>query len=182
MRSQQHMLASMNASRTLFQYQYKLRRILRYQISSIDQSLDQVSIEDEATCLPPVLLIQKILTKAIQPSPLKAIFTLQEMLTAATNLSQYLATVCNNGTQFAKPVNNDKPTVVTVCKESASELPTPTSECSVQSVVSEKSIKKKKCEGSAQAMPASPLIIQLTEMGFRKKSVENAIKSFGKCK
>lgn len=181
LRSQQHMLGSLNASRILFGYQHKLRRILRYHMSAIDQSLEQItSDQDDA---PPMLLIQKILTKAIQPSPLKAIFTTQEMLVAATNLSQFLATVCNNGTQFNKPsANNDKNNtaiVVPVCKESTSELPTPTSECSAQSVVSEKSSKKKKYAESGPALPGSPMITQLVEMGFRQKNVESAIKSFG---
>lgn len=174
LRNQQHMLAALNSCRTLFDYQYKLRRILRHHVLPMDGSYEQGS-DDDGSTPPSILLVQKILSKAIQPSPLKAIFSQQEMLLAATNLSQFLATVCNNGMQFNKIMSNDKATV----KEPTSEQPTPTSECSVQSVVSEKSLKKKKSECVAPATAASPLITQLTEMGFRRRTVENAIRSFG---
>ena len=39
----------------------------------------------------PVLLIQKLLSKAIQPSPIRAVFSKREMESAALDVSQYLS-------------------------------------------------------------------------------------------
>ncbi|XP_017782464.1 PREDICTED: E3 ubiquitin-protein ligase HERC2 isoform X2 [Nicrophorus vespilloides] len=189
LRSQQYMLSSLNASRVLNSSQSKLRKVLKHPISSMEQSQEQQ--EDDGP-QQPILLMQKILMKATQPSPLKPGFTLEEMQLAALNLSQYLAAEGN----FDKPaivaagsssstsavaaasacciINNDKG--VSKNKEGGSELPTPTSEGSVKSVVSEKNAKKKKNE-EANQLPVNPIVTQIVEMGFSKKSVENAMKN-----
>lgn len=77
----------------------------------MDQSQEQQSIEEELN-QQPVLLIQKLLAKATQPSPLKPGFSLQEIQLAALNLSQYLAAEGN----FEIPcgINNDKPNAANV--------------------------------------------------------------------
>lgn len=158
--------------------QYKLRKVLRYSINSIDQSEEQHSIEEEFN-QQPILLIQKLLTKATQPSPLKPGFSLQEMQLAALNLSQYLAAEANSEATSISNINNEKFTNKNqVVKDNPGELVTPNSECSVKSVVSDKAHKKKKNEESNQA-PINPIISQIMEMGFTKKSVENAIKASG---
>lgn len=153
--------------------QYKLRKILKYPVNGLDQSQEQQSIEEELN-QQPVLLIQKLLAKATQPSPLKPGFTLQEMQLAALNLSQYLAAEGN----FEAPttISNEKPTPKngTRCN---SELATPNSECSVKSVVSEKTNKRRELEDET---PAHPMVSQIVEMGFTKKAVEIAIKSLCK--
>lgn len=167
------MLYTLNATRSLYTNQHKLRKVLKYQINYLDQSQEQASIEEEIN-QPAALLVQKLLTKATQPSPVKSCFNLQQMQLAALNLSQYLAAEGN----FDKTIyiNNDK--VAMKVTEMNSELPTPNSECSIKSVVSERSGKKKKNEESNQ-LPLNPIIGQIVEMGFTKKSVENAMKSLG---
>ncbi|KAK9747381.1 Regulator of chromosome condensation (RCC1) repeat [Popillia japonica] len=178
LRIQQNMLSVLNATKILHTNQYKLRKVLRYSINSIDQSEEQHSIEEEFN-QQPILLIQKLLTKATQPSPLKPGFSLQEMQLAALNLSQYLAAEANSEATSISNINNEKFTNKNqVVKDNPGELVTPNSECSVKSVVSDKAHKKKKNEESNQA-PINPIISQIMEMGFTKKSVENAIKASG---
>ncbi|KAJ8962033.1 hypothetical protein NQ314_005815 [Rhamnusium bicolor] len=170
LRTQQNILCALNATRVLHTSQYKLRKVLKHPVNGMDQSQEQQSIEEELN-QQPILLIQKLLSKATQPSPLKPGFNLQEMQLAGLNLSQYLAAEGN----FETPsnINNDKPTPKngTRCN---SELATPNSECSVKSVVSEKTNKRRELEDE---VPAHPLVSQIVEMGFTKKAVESAIKS-----
>ncbi|XP_044262446.1 E3 ubiquitin-protein ligase HERC2 isoform X2 [Tribolium madens] len=163
LRTQQNTLSALNATRMLNNNQYKLRKVLKHQINGMDQSQEQQSIEEELN-QQPVLLIQKLLTKATQPSPLKPGFSRQEMQLAALNLSQYLAAEGNFG------VSGDK-TTPKYCTRCNSEVPTPNSECSVKSVVSEKKRKQ------VVDLPVHPMVGQIVEMGFPKRAVEIAIKS-----
>lgn len=139
----------------------------------MDQSQEQQSIEEELN-QQPVLLVQKLLVKATQPSPLKPGFNLQEMQLAALNLSQFLAAEGNF--DQSSNINNEKSTPKngTICN---SELATPMSECSVKSVISDKGVKKR--ENDAE-VGLHPMVSQIMEMGFAKKSVETAIKSLCK--
>lgn len=174
LRVQQNILSSLNATRTLHSSQYRLRKILKHHISSDDQSSEQQSLEEELN-QSPVLLIQKILAKATQPSPLKPGFSLEEMQLAALNLSQFLAAEGNLENTSSSGISNDKIAIKTPTKEDAV---TPNTECSVKSGFSEKSHKRKKCETQKEC-PPNPNIGQIVEMGFAKKSVENAIKALG---
>ncbi|KAG5897066.1 hypothetical protein JTB14_025882 [Gonioctena quinquepunctata] len=171
LRTQQNILYALNATRILHTNQYRLRKVLKYPVNGMDQSQEQQSIEEELN-QQPILLIQKLLSKATQPSPLKPSFNLQEMQLAALNLSQYLAAEGN----FELPacINNDKPTPKngTRCN---SELATPNSESSVNSVVSERTNKRRELEDDVY--PVHPMVSQIMEMGFTKKAVESAIKS-----
>ncbi|XP_044756400.1 E3 ubiquitin-protein ligase HERC2 [Coccinella septempunctata] len=170
LRNQQYTLSILNATRILQTNQYKLRKVLKFVVNGMDQSQEQQSIEEELN-QQPVLLIQKMLVKATQPSPLKPGFTLKEMQLAALNLSQYLA---------AEGIFEAPSTSAAVEKNSFkngnkcnSELATPNSETSVKSVVSEKTNKRREME---EDLPSHPLISPIVEMGFTKKAVENAIK------
>lgn len=168
------MLSALNATRVLQTDQYKLRKVLKYHINSLDQYQEHSTCEDEIAH--PSLVIQKMLSISTQPSPLKPSFSLEEMQLAALNLSQYMAA---EGT-FEKPItiSNDKNSKNSnMQRENNSELPTPNSECSVKSVVSEKTSKKKKSEESDA--PLNPIVSQIIEMGFTKKAVESAMKSIG---
>lgn len=168
LRTQQNTLSALNACRMLNTNQYKLRKVLKHQINGMDQSQEQQSIEEELN-QQPILLIQKLLAKATQPSPLKPGFSRQEMQLAALNLSQYLAAEGNFGTSGSC---NEK-TTPKYCTRCNSEVLTPNSECSVKSVVSEK--KRKQVEN----LPVHPMVEQIVEMGFPKRAVEIAIKSLG---
>lgn len=170
LRTQQNILCTLNATRILHGNQYKLRKVLKYPVNGIDQSQEQQSIEEELN-QQPILLIQKLLSKSIQPSPLKPGFTIQEMQLAALNLSQFLA--AEGCFETPSNINNDKvtPKNGTRCN---SELATPNSECSVNSVVSERTNKRRELEDET---PVHPMVSQIVEMGFTKKAVETAIKS-----
>ncbi|KAL3277032.1 hypothetical protein HHI36_012394 [Cryptolaemus montrouzieri] len=170
LRSQQYTLSALNATKILQTNQYKLRKVLKYVINGMDQSQEQQSIEEELN-QQPVLLIQKILVKATQPSPLKPGFTLDEMQLAALNLSQYLAAEGIFETP-ATCITNEKNSFKNGTKCN-SELATPNSDCSVKSVVSEKTNKRRELE---EDLPSHPLVSPIVEMGFTKKAVENAIK------
>lgn len=174
LRTQQNMLSALNATRVLHDNQYRLRKVFKYQINALEQFQEQESIEDDFG-QQPTLLIQKLLAKATQPSPLKPGFAIEEMQLAALNLSQFLAAEGD----FEKPcrIDNDNLVAEELPKAATSELPTPNSECSVKSIVSEKSNKKKKSEESKQEVPVNPIVGPIVEMGFTKKSVEDAIKT-----
>lgn len=174
------MLSALNATRALHTDQYRLRKVLKYQINAMDQSQDQQSMEEELN-QQPTLLIQKVLVKATQPSPLKPGFTLEEMQLAALNLSQFLAAEGDFEKPSTTKINNNDNLVVRPVEVIVSEQPTPTSECSMKSVISEKSNKKRKSDESKQELPINPIVGTIMEMGFTKKSVENAIKTLGKC-
>lgn len=180
LRMQQNVFSALNAMAVLNKNQYRLRKVLKLRENFLDQSEEQQSIEEEIN-QQPVLLIQKLLTKAVQPSPLKPRFSIHDMQLAVLNLTQYLAAECNLE-QPPLSFNNDKfvnkalPSSDTM-REVVVEAASPNSECSFKSVVSEKKKKKRKKE-SSQSSP-SPLVTQIMEMGFSKKSVENAIKSLG---
>lgn len=133
----------------------------------MEQSQEQQSIEEELN-QPPILLIQKLLAKATQPSPLKPGFTRQEMQLAALNLSQYLAAEGNLSLS-----TNDKSQNFCI-----SEAATPNSECSVKSVVISEKVNRKK-EGDGEEVATHPMVGPIVEMGFTKRAVEVAIKSLG---
>ena len=179
LRNQQNTLGVLNASRIFLKSQYKLRKILKHQTTDIDQSQEQYSIEEDLN-QHPILMIQKLLIKATQPSPLKPGYTLQEMQLASLNLSQYLAAEVNLEQPNTSGVTNCmKPNIRISLKDDKSELPTPNSECSVKSVVSEKTYNKKKKNEESGQVHISPLVTQIMEMGFTRRSVENALKSLG---
>ncbi|KAL1491483.1 hypothetical protein ABEB36_012074 [Hypothenemus hampei] len=171
LRTQQNILSALNATRVLHTNQYRLRKILKFPVNGMDQSQEQQSIEEELN-QQPVFLIQKLLSKATQPSPLKPSFSLQEMQLAALNLSQYLA--AEGKFEVPSSINNDKPNGNSAIKPNCSEIATPNSECSIKSVVSERTSKRMELE---EDMPVHPMVHQIIEMGFTKKAVESAIKS-----
>ncbi|CAD6227584.1 GSCOCG00001264001-RA-CDS [Cotesia congregata] len=103
-------------------------------------------------------LFQELLTRAIKPQPLKPIFKREELEAAALAVSQYLASELRH-----IPIHRTG---------LASEPTTPTSDCSLASLTSSQ---KRHCRSSKKS--PSPLVTQLTEMGFMKKSVEYAIRS-----
>lgn len=166
LRHQQNTLSALNSARMLNLNQYKLRKVLKHPINGMDQSQEQQSIEEELN-QQPILLIQKLLGKATQPSPLKPGFSCQEMQLAALNLSQYLAADGN----FTSTTEKNTPIYGTT--QCNSEVVTPNSEGSAKSILSEK-VKRK---GIEESPPVHPMVAQIVEMGFTRRAVEAAIKS-----
>lgn len=79
LRSQQHQLAAMKACHQLFQHQRILRKVLKQPSTGIAISIDALNEGDDSESGSEQLLIQKLMIKATQPSPLKAIFTKEEL-------------------------------------------------------------------------------------------------------
>ncbi|XP_076284957.1 E3 ubiquitin-protein ligase HERC2 isoform X1 [Lasioglossum baleicum] len=111
-------------------------------------------------------LFQEMLLRATRPQPLRPIFKRRELEVAALTVSQYLASELSHS-----PIQRAGGGPVSVPGS-------PASDCSLVSLTSSQ---KKHCRNSGNARksppPMSPLIAQLTEMGFPKRSVEFAIKS-----
>ncbi|RVE74076.1 hypothetical protein OJAV_G00037550 [Oryzias javanicus] len=107
--------------------------------------------------LPPLILLQQLLSAATQPSPIKAIFDRQEMEAAALAVCQYLA------------VESAHPSSPMFEESSSSEATTPVT---VQHVRPPKQKKQK-----SSPLPPLPIVLQLMEMGFPRKNIEFALKS-----
>lgn len=190
LKSQQIQLAALKASKVLYRHQNLLRNILRQRSPGItryssnesicekdthsdESSDDKKNDSDDSSChqdnqTQSELLIQSILARSTQPSPLKACYTLQEMELAALNISQMLAAhkfdTPTASTRF-RTVLPPQPTLIhgiPVYNESFLEdFHTPTSEtCS-----------------KTKMQPPTPLVAQIMEMGFTRKIVEIALKN-----
>nr|XP_022903495.1 E3 ubiquitin-protein ligase HERC2 isoform X1 [Onthophagus taurus] len=167
LRTQQNFLSVLNASKVLHTNQYRLRKVLKFAVNSVDE--EQQSIEEEFN-QQPVLLIQKLLAKATQPSPLMPIFTLEDMQLAALNLSQFLAAQANCDRNSGEGKASSS-----TARDTYGEIATPNSETSVRSVPSDKQSKRRR---ETQTV-VSPIVAQIMEMGFTRKSIEHALKCLG---
>lgn len=207
LKSQQIQLLALKAARVLYRHQSLLRNILRQRSPGITRYASNESIcekdnnnsdenedkknetnsddsgnspENPATFSE--LLIQSILARATQPSPLKACYSLQEMEFAALNISQMLAAQTNNeevshvpDTRSRTVLPPPQPTLihgVPVYNEYVNDdFNTPTSEnLNLTNTVSLSS-------NASRYKPPSPLVLQIMEMGFSRKTVEVALKN-----
>ncbi|TMS20567.1 E3 ubiquitin-protein ligase HERC2 [Larimichthys crocea] len=166
LRCQQLRLYILKAARALLSHQDKLRQILS-QPAVVDigpnpsedpvaSSPDVGDLSPEGP-LPPLILLQQLLSAATQPSPIKAIFDRQEMEAAALAVCQYLA------------VESAHPSSPLFEESSSSEATTPVT---VQHVRPPKQKKQK-----TSPVPPLPIVLQLMEMGFPRKNIEFALKS-----
>ena len=154
LRTQQVQLAALNAGKTLLGHQNKLRLVLK-RLTNGDG--DEESHNS---------LLQEMLVRATKPQPLKPIFKRKELEEAALAVSQYLASELRH-----TPIHRTGLT---------SEPTTPNdSDCSLVSLTSSQTRHCRSSSSRRRRCPLStnPLVNQLTEMGFRKKSVEMAIRS-----
>ncbi|XP_023810269.2 E3 ubiquitin-protein ligase HERC2 isoform X5 [Oryzias latipes] len=166
LRCQQLRLYILKAGRALLCYQDKLRQILSQPAVAdigpsptedpVVASPDVGDLSPEGP-LPPLILLQQLLSAATQPSPIKAIFDRQEMEAAALAVCQYLA------------VESAHPSSPTFEESSSSEATTPVT---VQHVRPPKQKKQK-----TSPIPPLPIVLQLMEMGFPRKNIEFALKS-----
>ncbi|MCI4375021.1 hypothetical protein PGIGA_G00104220 [Pangasianodon gigas] len=166
LRCQQLRLYILKAARALLLHQDKLRQILS-QPAVVDSSPTPteeqgVSSPDVGDLspegpLPPLILLQQLLSAATQPSPIKAIFDRQELEAAALAVCQFLAV---ESTHPSSPLFEDS---------SSSEATTP---LTVQHVRPPKQKKHK-----SSPVPPAPIVLQLMEMGFQRKNIEFALKS-----
>ena len=108
LRQQQQRFAVMKAIKVFFADQNSLRHILAQSTSVAPSSIEVIgeeNINDPLSLTREILLIQRLLSKATQPSPIKAIFSTDEIESAVLAVSQYLASAA-----AAKRVNLGSPT------------------------------------------------------------------------
>ncbi|KAK6487232.1 E3 ubiquitin-protein ligase HERC2 isoform X2 [Huso huso] len=164
LRCQQLRLYILKAARALLSHQDKLRQILSQPavLEPVPAPSDEVVSSPDAGLspedpLPPLILLQQLLSAATQPSPVKAVFDRPELEAAALAVCQYLAV---ESTHPSSPLFDDS---------SSSEATTPVT---VQHVQPPKQRKHK-----VSPAPPLPLVGQLMEMGFQRKNIEFALKS-----
>ncbi|XP_017887257.1 E3 ubiquitin-protein ligase HERC2 [Ceratina calcarata] len=127
-------------------------------------------------------LFQEMLIRATRPQPLKPIFKRRELEEAALAVSQYLASELRHSpiqgavSSIVRATTSGIIGVVASATSQFSEPESPASDCSLVSLTSSQ---KKHCRSSGRKSPLimSPVVAQLTEMGFPRKSVEFAIKN-----
>ncbi|XP_011304625.1 E3 ubiquitin-protein ligase HERC2 [Fopius arisanus] len=165
LRTQQQQLAALNAGRSLLEHQGKLRQVLKFSLSVMTADKLDDDDEDGRGDGEMRVLFQELLVRAIKPQPLKPIFKREELDAAALAVSQYLAVELRYRAGVHNPGALSEPT-------------TPTSDCSLASLSSSQ---KRHCRSGKKIITsrqaANPLVTQLTEMGFPKKSVESAIRN-----
>ena len=107
LRQQQQRLAGLKAIKVLFSHQNSLRHVLKqvvvYGTTSVE-SIDDTEGEEHNGRKKEVMLIQRLLVKGTQPSPVKAIYQAEELEAAALAVCQYLASAA-----AAKRVNLGSP-------------------------------------------------------------------------
>jgi E3 ubiquitin-protein ligase HERC2 len=109
LRQQQQRLAILRAIRVLFSHQNSLRHVLKqivvYGSTSVDSFEEAAAADSEDLKRREVMLIQRLLAKATQPSPVKAMYQAEELECAALAVCQYLASAA-----AAKRANLGSPT------------------------------------------------------------------------
>uniref|UniRef100_A0A1S4H7N6 HECT-type E3 ubiquitin transferase n=1 Tax=Anopheles gambiae TaxID=7165 RepID=A0A1S4H7N6_ANOGA len=217
LQSQQINFATLKATKVLFRNQSLLRRILRQRSPGLTKSASRDSVSSDRDGDSPEpdegktrsesntsdesqafytaeLLIQTILLRATQPSPLKACYTYQEMELAALNISQMLASHIHYssgdgaGGQMAssgcnkRPMALGQPTMIhgvpVYNNESASLGGDGQAVQAMGSLESNAtSTRSGRTRTSNAFIAPTPLVAQIMEMGFTRKSVELAYKS-----
>uniref|UniRef100_A0A182QWD0 HECT-type E3 ubiquitin transferase n=1 Tax=Anopheles farauti TaxID=69004 RepID=A0A182QWD0_9DIPT len=219
---QQINFASLKATKVLFRNQSLLRRILRQRspglAKSVSRDSDISSSDRDGTGSPELdersktrsesntsdesqafytaeLLIQTILLRATQPSPLKACYTYQEMELAALNISQMLAshihytnvgdvgTTGQGGAQGTGASGNcnkrllpslgQQPTMIHGVPVYNNESPSLAAEPEHGTVRGARGSTRT----TANVIAPGTLVSQIMEMGFTRKSVELAYRS-----
>lgn len=79
LRSQQHQLAAIKACRQLFRHQRILRKILKQPSVEMVLTLEALNEGEDVETSSEQFLLQRMMLKATQPSPLKAIFCKEEL-------------------------------------------------------------------------------------------------------
>lgn len=187
---QQIQLASLKATQVLFRHQSLLKTILRQRAPGIAKYPSDESMSDDskntksddssngkkveplkATEQPKQeLLVQSILSRAIQSSPLKACYSQSEMEVAALAICQTLSAHYKNNVpvSLVKLQNVKQATMihgVAVYNEVVQE---PANNFTVNNTE------------ASRANSATKLTIQIMEMGFSRKTVELAMKQISK--
>ncbi|XP_037823677.1 probable E3 ubiquitin-protein ligase HERC2 [Lucilia sericata] len=208
LRSQQIQLSVLNSNCVLYRHQSSLRKILKQRSPGMCSYSSEESVSEEEQAQKSAgnveqhnqhevnneeplnssfvgsneteLLIQSILIRATQPSPVKACYTYSELATAALNCSQVLASQVhselNDLTSSTSRLGGIMPTMqptmihgTPIYNMGVYDEATGTSNPSNPSNLELK-------ETDTSINTSASLISQIMEMGFSKKSVELAVK------
>jgi E3 ubiquitin-protein ligase HERC2 len=186
--NQQIQLAAVKATQVLFRHQSLLKTILKQRSPGIlkyssddsmsDDSKNQKSDEsDDKKEIPAVpmpkheLLVQSMLSRAIQSSPLKACYTQSEMEIAALSICQTLSAHFKNSNVPASHVKFQSVKQATMIHG----VPLYNESVSDSMYNAAGNFAAFGSEAS-RANPATKLVIQIMEMGFTRKTVELALK------
>ncbi|KAI8124136.1 putative E3 ubiquitin-protein ligase HERC2 [Lucilia cuprina] len=208
LRSQQIQLSVLNSNCVLYRHQTSLRKILKQRSPGMCSYSSEESVSEEEQAQKSAgnveqhnqnevnneeplnssfvgsneteLLIQSILIRATQPSPVKACYTYSELATAALNCSQVLASQVhselNDLTSSTSRLGGIMPTMqptmihgTPIYNMGVYDEATGTSNTSNPSNLELK-------ETDTSINTSASLISQIMEMGFSKKSVELAVK------
>ncbi|XP_042876756.1 E3 ubiquitin-protein ligase HERC2-like isoform X6 [Penaeus japonicus] len=177
LRIQQIRMLVIRGCRALLTHQSLLRLVLLQPTNDISTSTNNLDAGEDTSQGAEILLIQRLITAATPPSPVKASYTREQLETAALALCESLTEEISQPTP-PTPCSND-------------DLSTPLSEHSIGPpspgiLVDNHSTQPRPTHAShttrgkrTRTVPPSPLVRQLMEMGFARKSVEHAIKALG---
>ena len=184
LRQQQQRLAGLKAIRVLFSHQNSLRHVLKQVVMYGTTSVESIDDSDaEESKKKETLLIQRLLAKATQPSPVKAIYQVEELESAALAVCQYLASAAAaRRVNLGSPVGARQQLGVVVL---ASPTPSP-----AQPAVTARDLRSSRSRrvrggmsSNTPARPASPppsaTARALMDMGFPRRAAEHAVKAVG---
>ncbi|ODN06550.1 E3 ubiquitin-protein ligase HERC2 [Orchesella cincta] len=196
---QQELLQILQAISVLTGHQELLRKVLRQiwkeepELSTDDKSSStgEAAENTARSSKRSMFLFEKVLGKATQPSPVKAIFCRKELEEAALTIYQHLAAI--NRKHQETVLENDPAKSLIKCVWSTTntiasvpsiedQVRSPTSEASAGSAaepgsLSSKNIAKAAACNKKISTPAAPVVQQLMDMGFPRDSVEAALKA-----
>lgn len=179
LRKQQLKLGLLRASRVLLSCQPHLRQILSG-ISPVDQGLseveagvEEVSEEDpESESSPANTILQLLMSIATQPSPIKAVFSREELEGAALSVAQYLTATSQLEVDDSESSESESDN---------EQVPPVRPQAEVPSNINRNKPKKvRSAEHRNHHEPqehVDPVVTQLMEMGFPKKNVKFALKA-----
>lgn len=217
---QQELLQILKSISVLTDFQQLLRKVLRQiwvedkppDISGdatladgIERTPDHPAHLGRRSASRSLLLFERVLAKATQPSPVKAIFSRRELEEAALTICQHLSAINRKSQEKQREQELNKSlmkcvsTATTIGSvpslEDQVKSPTPSDVGSVGSAPDQPSSvsfsgknvggkesttgtrPRKKSTGSGATVPAAPVVQQLMEMGFHRDSVEAALKA-----
>ena len=201
LRQQQLRLSIVKAIKVFFDNQNVLRHILKqpvfYGAAGITEDTSSGSDHGKKDAN----LLQKLLSKATHPSPIRAIFGVEELEAACLVVCQYLASSAaakrNNvgvsNQAFIPNYHQDKQpshepiNTVNSSKEATPSMASTTMETSdvadnsvvVTRAVTSKDLRKRKSRTRPTSPPPAANVQTLMEMGFPRKAVEQAVKALG---
>ncbi|KAJ8297784.1 hypothetical protein KUTeg_024315 [Tegillarca granosa] len=169
LRHQQIRLGLLRASKTLFSRKQNLRQILLRPIFTDDPGTVSNYSDDEpnADLETPTSVLQSLMLAATQPSPIKAIFSHEELEAAALAVCQYLTASSIQEQEESDSSDSDS--------EAEPQVPYKPANNTVTSNVSNKPQKIKKLKPAPT--PPTHVVRLLMQMGFPRKNIEYAIQT-----